>query len=130
MKVRESPPICDSVDMFRAATLSTIVAAAIVVACGLTACAGTTAFQTVPPSATPPASPTPTYLSELPEWARTSGPWLIYPDGFRCSGTEGCPNDYRALIGEPGPILPEGVEYYDPEKHDCVVLHPLGKTCR
>jgi hypothetical protein len=60
---------------------------------------------------------------------RESTPWLIYPDGFECGGTEGCPNDYRALIGEPGPVLPEGVEYYDPAKHDCVVVAPLGVDC-
>lgn len=57
-------------------------------------------------------------LTELPDWAKTGSLWLIYPDGFECVGTEGCPNDYRALIGEPGDVLPDGVEYYDPAKHD------------
>lgn len=61
---------------------------------------------------------------ELPEWARSSGPWIIYPDGFQCQGTEGCPNDYRSLIGEPGDVLPANVEYYDPAKHDYDPANP------
>lgn len=64
-----------------------------------------------PPSAAPP-------ITELPAWAQESRPWIIYPEGFRCQGTEGCPNDFRALIGEPGDVLPDGVEYYDPAKND------------
>lgn len=75
------------------------------------------------------ATPTHVYPTELPEWAQGQQVWLIYPDGFQCGGTEGCPNDYRALIGEPGPVLPEGVEYYDPAKHDCTVVAPLGVDC-
>ena len=59
-----------------------------------------------------------TPLTELPEWAQTGTVWLIYPDGLQCEGTEGCPNDYRAAFGQPGDVLPEGVEYYDPAKHD------------
>ena len=35
---------------------------------------------------------TPTYLTELPDWAKEGNPvWLVYPDGFECVGTEGCP---------------------------------------
>lgn len=100
-----------------AATLTAVVLATTVLA----GCASET---TPPPAAestsTPTVSPTPTptYLTELPEWALGTGmPWFIYPDGFECSGTEGCPNDYRAAFGEPGPVLPEGVVYYDPEIH-------------
>ena len=44
-------------------------------------------------------------------------------------GTEGCPNDYRFSFGEPGPVLPDNVEYYVPEKHDCVLVRPAGVTC-
>jgi hypothetical protein len=65
---------------------------------------------------------------ELPDWAKGTH-WLIYPDGFQCVGTEGCPNDYRTIGGEVGPVLPEGVEYYDPAKHDCVQVQPVGVTC-
>ncbi|MFB7892611.1 hypothetical protein ACFC1I_10465 [Microbacterium sp. NPDC056044] len=71
-------------------------------------------------SATPPAGATPGEdepLTELPAWARGTT-WLIYPEGFRCSGTEGCGNDYVATFGEPGGVLPDGVEYYDPATHD------------
>ncbi len=57
-------------------------------------------------------------LTELPEWAQTGVTWLIYPEGIECYGTEGCPNDYLKAFGEPGEVLPEGVEYYDPEKHN------------
>ena len=72
------------------------------------------------PTAEPVAKPeqTAAVVTVLPEWARTGTTWLIYPDGFECVGTEGCPNDFRRLIGEPGDVLPEGVEYYDPAKHD------------
>lgn len=63
-------------------------------------------------------------LPQLPEWARSSGPWIIYPEGFECQGTEGCPNSYRALIGEPGDVLPANVEYYDPAKHDYDPANP------
>lgn len=107
-------------------------AALVLVAGALAGCTDPDAPQAASPSpspsltisATPPAaSPT-----ELPEWARGTT-WLIYPVGFECGGTEGCPNDYRALIGEPGPVLPEGVEYYDPAKHDCKMVAPLGVDC-
>ena len=87
------------------------------------------ASQTPSSSPIPSATSTLQYVTELPEWARASTPWLIYPDGFRCRGTEGCPNDFRALIGEPGPQLPDGVEYYDPATHDCVIVAPLDVTC-
>ncbi|KAF2412530.1 hypothetical protein B1729_14555 [Microbacterium sp. B35-04] len=98
----------------------------------LTGCAVVaTAPQAAEPSSTPTASPTPTptqtYLTELPEWAE--GTWLVYPDGMECFGTEGCPNDYRAFFGEPGPVLPERVVYYDPAQHDCVLVQPADVTC-
>lgn len=115
--------------MPRAAKLTTMLVALASTAIALAGCTDMTAPHTASPSPTLIATPTPTYLKELPEWARDSTPWLIYPDGFECFGTEGCPNDYRALIGEPGPVLPEGVEYYDPAKHDCVVLAPVGVDC-
>lgn len=66
----------------------------------------------------------PATAPELPDWAKNSGPWIIYPEGFRCQGTEGCPNDYRALIGEPGDVLPANVEYYDPATHDYDPANP------
>ncbi|KQR26171.1 LysM peptidoglycan-binding domain-containing protein [Microbacterium sp. Leaf151] len=66
----------------------------------------------------------PAAAPELPDWAKNSGPWIIYPEGFRCQGTEGCPNDYRALIGEPGDVLPANVEYYDPATHDYDPANP------
>ncbi len=72
---------------------------------------GIPALRSPDPTATPP-------ITELPAWAQESRPWIIYPEGFRCQGTEGCPNDFRALIGEPGDVLPADVEYYDPAKHD------------
>ncbi|WP_285136619.1 LysM peptidoglycan-binding domain-containing protein [Microbacterium sp. lyk4-40-TSB-66] len=66
----------------------------------------------------------PAAAPELPDWAKNSGPWIIYPEGFTCQGTEGCPNDYRSLIGEPGDVLPANVEYYDPAKHDYDPANP------
>lgn len=63
------------------------------------------------PTGTPP-------ITELPAWAKEARPWIIYPKGFRCQGSEGCPNDFRAAFGEPGDVLPAGVEYYDPAKFD------------
>ncbi|MBZ4485859.1 hypothetical protein LQ938_10245 [Microbacterium sp. cx-55] len=115
--------------MSRAATLLTSLAGLVVAAGALSGCVTTTAPQAELPLPTPPVTPTPTYATELPEWARDATPWLIYPDGFECGGTEGRPNDFRALIGEPGPVLPEGVEYYDPAKHDCVIVVPVGVSC-
>jgi hypothetical protein len=115
--------------MVRAVNLTTALVAILLGATALAGCTATIAPQTEP-SQTPTvrATPTPTYLTELPEWAQGTT-WLIYPDGMKCFGTEGCPNDYRALIGEPGPVLPDGVEYYDPAKHDCVLVRPLGVNC-
>lgn len=72
------------------------------------------------PTATPP-------ITELPAWAQESRPWIIYPEGFRCQGTEGCPNSFRSAFGEPGDVLPDGVEYYDPAKHD---YDPTDRTNR
>jgi len=100
--------------------------ASLALASALAGCTITAAPPTVDPA--PQHTPTPTYLTELPEWAQGTT-WLIYPDGMECWGTEGCPNDYRALIGEPGPVLPAGVEYYDPAKHDCKFVQPADVTC-
>lgn len=111
--------------MPRTAKLITTAAALVLAAMVLAGCTATTAQQAAEPTSTPTATatPTPAYLSELPAWALGTGmPWFIYPDGFECSGTEGCPNDYRAFFGEPGPVLPEGVEYYDP------AIHPKWST--
>ena len=109
---------------------------AVLAVAGLVALAAATALA--PADAAPPASAKPpaveeTFtatdneaaaagapLTELPQWALQSAPWLIYPEGFKCAGTEGCPNDYRAIFGEPGDVLPEHVEYYDPAVHDWV----------
>lgn len=77
------------------------------------------------PSATATAAPE-TPLTELPAWAWESVPWLVYPDGFECTGAEGCPNDYRHHFGEPGDPLPEGVEVYDPAVHDGVLVFPAN----
>lgn len=115
--------------MRRAATLTTTLAALLLATGALAGCADTTAPQAAPPWPTPAPTPLQEYPPELPEWAQGHQVWLIYPDGFECGGTEGCPNDYRALIGEPGPVLPDGVEYYDPAKHDCVVVAPAGVDC-
>ncbi|WP_350352752.1 hypothetical protein ABS642_07015 [Microbacterium sp. A8/3-1] len=115
--------------MRRAATLTTTLAALLLATGALAGCADTTAPQAAPPWPTPAPTPLPEYRTELPEGALASVPWLIYPDGFECGGTEGCPNDYRAHFGEPGPVLPDGVEYYDPAKHDCVVVAPVGVDC-
>lgn len=117
--------------MPRVATLATTLAALALAVTALGGCSATEA-PAADPTLTATAAPTPTrtYLTELPDWAKQGNPvWLIYPDGFKCEGTEGCPNDYRALIGEPGPVLPKGVEYYEPAKHDCVVVAPLGVDC-
>src|SRR5690606_35587944 len=88
-------------------------ALALIVVLAATALAGcaTATPQTVDPAAEPvvSATPTPSFLTELPEWAKETH-WLIYPEDFECSGTEGCPNDYRFSFGEPGPVLPENVE--------------------
>ena len=78
------------------------------------------------PSATATAAPE-TPLTELPASALESIPWIVYPDGFECVGTEGCPNDYRAAFGEPGDPLPEHVEIYDPAVHDGVLVFPANQ---
>jgi hypothetical protein len=109
----------------RHATLAALVlSAAALVGCSAAPAqpvAGATPTPTVSPA------PTPSYLTELPEWALGTGmPWFIYPDDFECFGTEGCPNDYVAFFGEPGPVLPDGVEYYDPAIHGDMVT-PVDK---
>lgn len=115
--------------MPRASTFTGTLAALFLAVGALAGCTASTAPQAADPTPTASATPTHVYPTELPGWALASAPWIIYPDGFKCGGTEGCPNDYRALIGEPGPVLPEGVEYYDPAKHDCTVVAPLGVDC-
>lgn len=94
-------------------------------------CTATTAAPAGAPTSTTTAAPTPTptYLTELPAWAKEMSLWLVCPEGFKCSGTEGCPNDYRSPFGDPGPVLPERVEYYDPAKHDCTFVAPSGVDC-
>lgn len=117
--------------MTRTAKLAPALAMLVLAVAALAGCTATTGPQAAPTStATVAPTPTPTYLTELPAWALDSIPWLIYPDGMECSGTEGCPNDYRAFFGEPGPVLPDDVEYYDPAKHDCKFLAPAGVDCR
>lgn len=125
--------------MPRTAKLSTTLAALPLFVISLAACAGAPGAAPSAPadpaplvtteSVAPTPTPAPTYVTELPEWAKDASPWLIYPDGMECYGTEGCPNDFRLLIGEPGPVLPEGVEYYDPEKHDCRFVQPADVDC-
>lgn len=63
-------------------------------------------------------------IPELPQWAKQTSPWIIYPDGFQCQGTEGCPNNFRSAVGEPGEVLPAGVFYYDPAVHDYDPTNP------
>ncbi|WP_426185450.1 hypothetical protein [Microbacterium sp. TWP3-1-2b2] len=109
--------------MPRTAKLAATVAA-LVLAAALAGCTATAPQQSAEQTSTPTATatPTPAYLTELPAWALGTGmPWFIYPDGFECFGTEGCPNDYVAFFGEPGPFLPEGVVYYDPAIHGDMV---------
>lgn len=105
-------------------------ALAVAVLAGCTATTAAPQAAAPSPTATVAPTPTPNYLTELPAWALDSIPWLVYPEGFKCSGTEGCPNDYRATFGEPGPVLPEHVEYYDPAKHECTFAAPAGVDCR
>jgi len=93
--------------------------ASLALASALAGC--TAAPQSVEPT------PTPT-VTQLPAWAQGTT-WLIYPDGFECWGTEGCPNSYRASFGEPPAVLPANVVYYDPAKHDCVLVQPADVTC-
>ena len=112
--------------------LSTALAALALIVTALAGCAATEDPPVADPAPTSTAdpAPTPTYLTELPAWALDSIPWIIYPEGFKCTGTEGCGNDYHRSFGEPGPVLPAHVEYYDPAKHDCVAVFPLGVDCR
>lgn len=117
--------------MSRTTKLAPALAALVLAVAALAGCTATTAAPAAAPTstATVAPTPTPTYLTELPAWAREYNLWLVYPEGFKCSGTEGCPNDYRSSFGEPGPVLPEGVEYYDPAKHDCTFVAPAGVDC-
>ncbi|AZH79157.1 MULTISPECIES: hypothetical protein [Microbacterium] len=115
--------------MPRRAKFATTVAALALAVTALAGCAASTTPQSADSTPTVSPTPTPDYLTELPQWAANTTPWIIYPDGFECYGTEGCPNDYRWHFGEPGPVLPEGVVFYDPAVHDCVEVRPLGMEC-
>lgn len=123
--------LCQYDDMPRTDKLA-LALATFALAAALAGCTAMTAAPAAPPPTSTPAAtptPTPTYLTELPAWAKEASLWLVYPEGFECSGTEGCPNNYRAFFGEPGPVLPDGVEYYDPAKHDCTFVFPAGMDC-
>ena len=117
--------------MYRTPKLVPALAGLVLAVAALAGCTATTAAPAAAPTSTATAAPTPTprYLTELPAWAKDYSLWLVYPEGFKCSGTEGCPNDYRSSFGEPGPVLPEGVEYYDAAKHDCTFVAPEGVDC-
>lgn len=78
--------------------------------------------------ATPTLSPTRDDAPQMPDWASEMH-WLIYPEGFQCGGTEGCPNDYVLTFGPPPAVLPDNVEHYSPAKHDCTFVQPAGVTC-
>lgn len=123
--------VCQYGVMPRATKLAPTLAALALVVTALAACSATDTPAADPaPTSTAEPTRTPNYVTDLPDWAQEGNPlWLVYPEGFECEGTEGCPNDFRALIGKPGPVLPDGVEYYDPAKHDCVVVTPLGVDC-
>ncbi|WP_341975414.1 hypothetical protein LTA6_000028 [Microbacterium sp. LTA6] len=101
-------------------TLTATLAALFLAATALAGCAATAPQADPSPTSTVSATRTPDYLTALPAWALESTPWLVYPEGFKCWGTEGCGNDYRAFFGNPGPVLPDGVEYYDPAIHSWV----------
>lgn len=121
----------------RAAALA---AAATLTAFALAACASPSATASDPSAAPVEAAPTPTpeqttwplpadqIVYELPEWAQTGSPWLVYPEGFECYGTEGCPNSFTHLIGTPSDPLPAGVELYDPERHDGRFVWPKEQS--
>lgn len=123
---RAGVPACEADLMNRAAKITLAVSAvaiAGIVALAVPAFAGFgSAGAQEPTAATPTATvPSPTgtpAITELPAGAKESSPWIVYPKGFRCQGSEGCPNDFRAAFGEPGDVLPAGVEYYDPAKFD------------
>jgi hypothetical protein len=114
--------------MHLAAKITTTLAGLSLAVASLAACAASAEVSgfSPQPDSTPTSTPTDADnaaevpLTELPEWARESVPWLVYPEGFTCTGTEGCPNDYRVWFGEPADVLPEGVEYYDPAVHTWV----------
>lgn len=114
--------------MIRSFRLAAAVGVTLVFATPLAACAAESAPQPTAPQAasTAAVAPSPRPLTELPAWAQQGSVWLIYPDGLTCTGTEGCPNDFRAVFGEPGPVLPDGVEVFDPAKHDWVAVSSEG----
>lgn len=96
-------------------TVSTLVVAAL--AASLSACSAPAADQaaSASESRTVASEPTPTpAMTELPEWATELGQtWIIYPVGAKCTGTEGCGNDFRAMFGPEVPWpLPAQVEYF------------------
>ncbi|MFF7683949.1 hypothetical protein ACFZA2_14460 [Microbacterium sp. NPDC007973] len=98
----------------------TVSLASLALLAGMTACAPTPAST---PAAVETPAPTPEKPSNapersFPEYVPDGSLWLVYPVGFRCEGTEGCPNNFVAAYGEPSYPLPEGVEYYDPATHN------------
>lgn len=98
----------------------TVSLASIALIAGMTACAPTPAST---PAAAETSTPTPEKTSSapersFPEYVPSDMLWLVYPAGFQCQGTEGCPNNFVSTYGDPGSVLPEGVEYYDPIKHN------------
>ncbi|BFM23899.1 hypothetical protein [Microbacterium sp. che218] len=98
----------------------TVSLAALALLAGITACAPTPASA---PAAVETSTPTPEKtpsLAErsLPQYVPDGSLWLVYPHGFQCESTEGCPNNFVAAYGTPSYPLPEGVEYYEPAKHD------------
>ena len=120
----------------------TVSLASLALLAGMTACAPTTraALESTPTAeavAAPTASPSPTtwprpadeVVSELPAWAAEPDVlWIVYPEGFECMGTEGCPNSFTHLIGTPSDPLPEGVAYYDAECMDGRYVWPLEQS--
>lgn len=109
----------------------TVSLASLALLVGMTACAPTTQAAPVETPATV-SNPTPTAsapITELPAWASADDQlWIVYPDGFECGGTEGCPNDFVATFGEPADPLPEGVAYYDAECMDGRYVWPLEQS--
>lgn len=102
--------------MRRAIKIAAVFAGALLTATALAGCATDSVkaeTSTAPAAAPSEPTPTPTPLTELPAWAKGTT-WIVYPVGFKCWGTEGCPNDYRATFGPPGKVLPAGVVLYDP----------------
>ncbi len=98
----------------------TVSLASLALLAGMTACAPT---PEAAPAAVETFTPAPEKTVTLPErsfpeYVPDGSLWLVYPMGFTCQGTEGCPNNFVAAYGTPSYPLPEGVESYDPAKHN------------